>query len=264
MLDRAAVKDCVVGYLRVSTDEQATSGLGLSAQRRSIEAACAARGWRVAEWLTDEAVSGSVAPERRPALRQALSMLADCEAGVLVAAKVDRIARDLHDLTGLLRRAEREGWALVGLDLGLDTSTPVGRLVVQIMGGVAEWERATIRQRTRDALAEKKARGQRLGRPSVLPDAVLTRVLAERDAGASLRAIAARLNAQGVPNATGSDAGWTPPTVARAERTARLNCAAQTRAPSHRKAKSGAEVVAVVAAVGDAAVERRERPQGAG
>ncbi len=221
------MKDRVVGYLRVSTEEQAASGLGLSAQRRSIDAACAARGWRVAEWFTDDGVSGSVAPERRPALRQALAMLADCEAGVLVSAKVDRIARDLHDLTGLLRRAEREGWALVGLDLGLDTSSPVGRLVVQIMGGVAEWERATIRQRTRDALAEKKARGQRLGRPSLLPREVLARVLAEREAGESLRAIAARLNADGVPNATGSDAGWTPPTVARTERTARLDREAQ-------------------------------------
>ncbi len=226
---REAVAECVVGYLRVSTDEQAASGAGLEAQRATIAAAAVARGWTVAAWCLDEGVSGSVAPEDRPAFREALGLLGACEAGALVAAKVDRLARDLHDLTGLLRRADREGWAVVALDLGVDTSTPVGRLVAGIMGGVAEWERSVIRQRTADALRARKAAGKRLGRASALPPEVLARVLAEREAGASLRAVAAGLNADGIPNATGSDAGWTPPTVARAERTAVLDREARER-----------------------------------
>jgi DNA invertase Pin-like site-specific DNA recombinase len=98
-----------VGYLRCSTDEQAESGLGLEAQRAAVEAACAAKGWTVTEWAVDEGVSGSVAPADRPGMAEALRLLDSREAGALVAAKVDRIARDLHDLTGLLRRADDDG-----------------------------------------------------------------------------------------------------------------------------------------------------------
>ena len=106
---RAQAATCVVGYLRCSTDEQAESGLGLDAQRAAVEAACAAKGWTVTEWAVDEGVSGSVARGDRTAMASTLQLLESREAGALVAAKVDRIARDLHDLTGLLRRADEEG-----------------------------------------------------------------------------------------------------------------------------------------------------------
>lgn len=206
---RAEASTCVVGYLRVSTDEQAESGLGLAAQRAAVEAACAAKGWTVTEWCVDEGVGGSVAPAERPAMARALRLLDGCEAGALVAAKVDRLARDLHDLTGLLRRAEHDGWAVVALDLGVDTTTPVGRMLVGILGSVAEWERATIRQRTRDALAAKKAAGARLGRP-VSPDALpararLRELLHDR---LPLGTIAATLNDEGFTTPTGLPWTW--------------------------------------------------------
>lgn len=199
----------VVGYLRVSTDEQAASGLGLEAQRAMVEAACAVKGWSVTEWAVDEGVSGSVAPGDRPALSRALAMLDGCEATALVAAKVDRLSRDLHDLTGLLRRAERDQWTLVLLDIGVDTSTPVGAMLVQILGSVAQWERSIIGQRTRDALQAKKARGDRLGRP-VAPRtgparARLRELLHER---LPLAAIAATLNDEGHTTATGLPWTW--------------------------------------------------------
>src|SRR5690348_14520261 len=120
----------VVGYLRCSTEEQADSGLGVAAQRAAIEAGCASKGWTVAQWALDDGVSGSVAPRDRRAMAEALRALESGQAGALVAAKVDRLARDLHDLTGLLRDAERQRWALVALDLGVDTTTPVGRMLV--------------------------------------------------------------------------------------------------------------------------------------
>lgn len=199
----------VVGYLRVSTDEQAESGLGLAAQRTAVEAACAAKGWTVAEWAVDEGVSGSVAPGDRRAMARALRLLDSREAGALVAAKVDRLARDLHDLTGLLRQAEEDGWAVVALDLGVDTTTPVGRMLVGILGSVAEWERSVIRQRTRDALAAKKASGARLGRPvsaeSGPARARLRELLHER---LPLAAIAATLNDEGYTTPTGLRWTW--------------------------------------------------------
>lgn len=228
---RAAVAACVVGYLRVSTSEQAESGLGLEAQRAAIEAACMAKGWTVAAWCVDEGVSGSVTPASRPAMAEALEFLDTCGAGALVVAKLDRCSRDSHDFTGLLKRATRDGWAFVALDLGVDTSTPVGRMVAEMMVAVAQWERAVIRQRTKDAMAAKKAKGARLGRPTALSASVLNRVIEEREAGRSLRAIAARLNADGVPNPTGSVSGWSAPTVARAEQTARLDAEAAKRKP---------------------------------
>jgi DNA invertase Pin-like site-specific DNA recombinase len=206
---RAQASTCVVGYLRCSTDEQAESGLGLDAQRAAVEAACAAKGWTVSEWCVDEGVSGSVAPADRPAMARALRLLDSREAGALVAAKVDRLARDLHDLTGLLRRAERDEWAVVALDLGVDTTTPVGRMLVGILGSVAEWERATIRQRTRDALAAKKAGGARLGRPVSAESAParnrLRELLHDR---LPLGTIAATLNAEGYTTPTGLRWTW--------------------------------------------------------
>lgn len=206
---KAQAADRVVGYLRCSTDEQADSGLGLDAQRAAVEAACAAKGWTVTDWAVDEGVSGSVAPADRPAMARALRLLDSGEAGALVAAKVDRIARDLHDLTGLLRRADDDGWAVVALDLGVDTTTPVGRMLVGILGSVAEWERATIRQRTRDALAAKKAAGARLGRP-VSPESAPARARLREllHDGLTLAAAADTLNAEGYTTPTGLAWTW--------------------------------------------------------
>jgi DNA invertase Pin-like site-specific DNA recombinase len=206
---RAQAADRVIGYLRCSTDEEAESGLGLDAQQAAVEAACAAKGWTVTDWAIDERVSGSVAPADRPAMGRALRLLDSGQAGALVAAKVDRIARDLHDLTGLLRRAEDDDWAVVALDLGVDTTTPVGRMLVGILGSVAEWERSVIRQRTRDALAAKKAQGARLGRPvsaEAMPArARLRELLHDR---LPLAAIADALNAEGYTTATGLQWTW--------------------------------------------------------
>ncbi len=183
--------------------------LGLDAQRAAVEAACAAKGWTVTDWAVDEGVSGSVAPADRPAMARALRLLDSRDAGALVAAKVDRIARDLHDLTGLLRRADEDGWALVALDLGVDTTTPVGRMLVGILGSVAEWERSVIRQRTRDALAAKKAAGARLGHP-VSPEAQpararLRELLHDR---LPLAAIVATLNGEGYTTPTALPWTW--------------------------------------------------------
>ena len=214
----------VLGYLRVSTEEQARTGLGLAAQRETIRAEADRRGWEV-EWVADDGVSGGTAPRERPGLSTALDRVTAGD--VLVVAKLDRLGRSALDVIGLARQAEDEGWDVVILDLGLDTTTPVGRFTLTIIAGVAELERDLIRQRTREALAALKARGVRLGRPHGLPDDVMARVVAEREDGATYRAIADDLNTDGIPTPAGST--WYPATVARVLKTAALDAEAAAR-----------------------------------
>jgi DNA invertase Pin-like site-specific DNA recombinase len=102
-----------------------------------------------------------------------------------------------------MQQARREGWALVALDLGVDTTTPTGEMMANVMATFAQFERRLIGQRTKDALAVKRSQGVRLGRPRLLDQAVVDRVVAERAAGASLRAIAEALNGDRVPTAQG-------------------------------------------------------------
>jgi DNA invertase Pin-like site-specific DNA recombinase len=140
----------------------------------------------------------------RPALDAALDAVQSGDADVLVVAKLDRLSRSVADFAALLDRAQRKGWGLVALDLGVDTTTPAGELVANVMAAVAQWERRTIGQRTREGLAAKRASGVRLGRPPVLPAKVVVRIVQERAAGRTLQAIADGLTAAGIPTARGT------------------------------------------------------------
>jgi DNA invertase Pin-like site-specific DNA recombinase len=198
------------GYVRVSTTEQGQSGAGLEAQRRAIRAACKARGWTLVAIYEDKASSGR--SMNRTGLTEALRAVETDEADALVAAKLDRISRSLVDFASLMVRARKKGWGLVALDLGVDTTTAAGELVANVMASVAQWERQVIGQRTKDALAVKRAQGVRLGRPRVMPDKVVRRIVRLREGGATLRAIADTLNAEDVPTAHGGSQ-WHAATV---------------------------------------------------
>jgi DNA invertase Pin-like site-specific DNA recombinase len=115
-------------------------------------------------------------------------------------------------LGSLIEQAEDEGWSLVLLDFDVDTSKPTGRLVAHVLAAVAEFERQRIRERTKEALAQVKAQGTRLGRPRQLPDDVVTRISQNRQDGLTLRAIADGLNDDGVATAQGGRQWW-PATV---------------------------------------------------
>ena len=195
----------VVLYRRVSTEEQASSGLGLAAQEKTLIAEAERRGWTVITSLLDEGVSGSVAPKKRPALNEALELVTSGEADVLMVAKLDRATRSVADLCQLLDGADRQGWDFVALDLGIDTSTPMGRAMAQMAGVFSELERKMIGQRTKDALAAKKAQGMELGRPSEQDDDNRRRVAELKAEGLSLRAIAERMNDEGRRTARGAD-----------------------------------------------------------
>lgn len=208
----------VIGYLRVSTEEQARSGLGLDAQRAAVAGEAERRGWTV-QWMVDDGYSAK--DLRRPAIQETLGRLENGGPKVLVVAKLDRLSRSLHDFAGLMERARRKGWALVALDLGVDTTTPTGELVASLMAAVAQWERRIIAQRTADALAAKKERGARLGRPVELPDPVRQRIVSEREDGDTYRQIAERLNAESVPTARGGR--WHPATIGKVCRSVELD-----------------------------------------
>lgn len=200
-----------VGYLRVSTSEQAGSGAGLQAQRSAIEREAAHRGWVLIEMYTDAAASGR-SITGRPALASALGRVEGGEAGVLVVAKLDRLSRSLLDFASLMARAQRNKWNLVALDLGIDLSTPAGEFLASVMASAAQWERRIIGQRTREALAVRKAQGVRLGRPPSIDPAVVSRIVRQRHEGLTLAAIADGLNAEGVTTAQGG-LRWHPSTV---------------------------------------------------
>lgn len=186
----------------MSTDEQADSRLGLEAQRAAIIAEAERRGWRLVEIVEDAAASGR--DLERPGMALVLHALQGRRADTLVVAKLDRLGRSLLDVAGLIEMAARQGWALVALDVGVDTASLTGKAMAGMMAVFAELERGLIGQRTRDALRAARERGTVLGRPRVLSDEVLERIVAERAEGASLRAIARQLDEDGVPTAHGA------------------------------------------------------------
>jgi DNA invertase Pin-like site-specific DNA recombinase len=130
----------------------------------------------------------------------------------LVVAKLDRLSRSMLDFTTVMATASKQGWALVALDCAVDTTTPAGEAMANVLATFAQFERRLIGQRTREALAAKRASGVRLGRPVSLPSAVSKRIAAERKAGRSLAAIADMLNEEQVPTAQGGRQWW-PSTV---------------------------------------------------
>ena len=200
----------VVGYVRVSTEEQADSGAGLEAQRTTIREACKAKGWELLAVAEDAGLSGSRLD--RPGLTEALRQVETGDADGIVVAKVDRLSRSLLHFTTLIERSRKNGWQLVALDLGVDTSTASGELIANTIASFAQFERRLIGERTRDALAVKKAQGVRLGRPRTLPDQVVADILTQRHEAATYVAITDDLNKRGVPTAQGGKR-WYPATV---------------------------------------------------
>jgi DNA invertase Pin-like site-specific DNA recombinase len=201
----------VVGYVRVSTAEQADSGLGLEAQREAIRAEIERRGWTLTA-IHEDAAASAKSMNRRPGLEAALRAVNGDDADALVVAKLDRLSRSLLDFAGVMSESQRRGWALVILDVQVDTSTPSGELIANVMATFAQFERKLIGQRTSAALAVKRSQGVRLGRPRTLPPKVVRRIKTMRNRGNSLAAIANALNDDGTPTAHGGRC-WYPATI---------------------------------------------------
>lgn len=190
------------GYARVSTSRQAESRLGLDAQRAAMLA------FDPAVLISEESASAGEGKDR-PILASLLGVLAAGDS--LVVSKIDRLARSVVDFGQILSRAQRQGWALVILDLQLDTSSPVGKMTANILASVAEFERDMIRTRTKESAAISRARGKRLGKPSALDPAIVTLIHDSRRDGLSWADLAVRLNALDLTTPTGR--AWTRESV---------------------------------------------------
>lgn len=191
----------VVGYTRVSTQEQGDSGAGLDAQVHTIQRECKHRGWTL-EKVCQDIASGS-SRDHRPALSDALRMIADGEADTLMVSKLDRLSRSVVDFGAIVEDARRGGWNIVIIDLGVDLSTPAGEMVATIMAALAQWERQVISQRTRDALASRKRDGMKLGRPVGVDPDTEGMILTLHRSGLGLRAVANELNSHALPTPQG-------------------------------------------------------------
>jgi len=199
-------------YTRVSTNEQGESGLGLDAQSAVCTDYCTRNHIEIVG-ITTEIQSGK-STRKRPVLASALETLRKGDADTLIASNVSRLSRSIGDLVGLISEADKRGYSIVALDTGLDTSTPAGRMVFQMLGVAAEYERAMTSDRTKKALARAKAKGTQLGRRTSLPDEIVQRIASERASGHTLAAIAIGLNSENVATGQGG-AKWYPATVAK-------------------------------------------------
>jgi len=143
---------------------------------------------------------------------EAVETVSRGDADSLVVWRADRLGRLAVDGFWLLDRAKREGWSLVDLEAGADSSTRQGEFLWGLRMVVAQDERRAISDRTRDAMAIAKSRGVRVGRPSTLPRKVVSRIVRERRAQETLASIGQGLERDGVPTAHGG-ARWYPATV---------------------------------------------------
>lgn len=199
--------DKVIGYIRVSTAEQGESGAGQEAQRRELRDEARRRGWQLV--AIEEDIKSGKAVNDRPGLQRALDACRRGDVAGVMVAKLDRLSRSLPDFARLLEDAQKHGYNVVALDLGVDLSTPAGEFLANVMASAAQWERRIIGQRTKDALAEKRAQGVVLGRPVTIDAALAKRIRTMRGKGTTLQGICDKLNAEGVPTARGGSE-WRP------------------------------------------------------
>jgi len=150
----------VLGYVRVSTEDQSANGVSLDAQRHRLTAYAAAHGLELVGIEADEGISAKKT-SNRPALQRALARLKRKEADGLVAVKLDRLSRSTRDVLDLVSISEREGWALHSIEERLDTSSPHGRFVVTVLAALAQMEREQIASRTKAAMGELRRQGRK-------------------------------------------------------------------------------------------------------
>ncbi len=193
----------VLGYVRRSTDKQAMSP---ETQAGLLRSAADLRGWDLT--IHEEQAASGKSLDGRPVLAAALADLDAGRAEALAVAALDRLSRSVLDTAGLLVRAEQEGWHLVALADGVDTTRDRDPLVAHIQAAVGEAERRRIARRTREGMARIRATGKHMGRPSRIAPEVHARIVALHDAGQSASAIARAFNAEGVPKPEGASPLW--------------------------------------------------------
>ena len=211
-----AARTRTVAYLRVSTDKQADHGVSLDEQRAKVEAYACLYDLDLVAVEVDPGASAKNL--HREGLQSALSRLQSGEAEALLVAKLDRLTRSVVDLGELVERFQAGGWALMSVGEQVDTRTAAGRMILNIMATISQWERETIGERTAAAMAHKRSKGQRVGavpygyrlasddthlEPEETEQQVIAIARELREAGLSLRAVAHELDGRGFRSRTG-------------------------------------------------------------
>jgi DNA invertase Pin-like site-specific DNA recombinase len=158
MQKRAAI------YVRVSTDKQTVEN-----QVRELRQIAERRGWEVVEVYNDAGISGSKGRDQRPGLDRMLKDASRRRFDVVMAWAIDRLGRSLIDLLGTIQGLEAAGVDLFLEQQAIDTTTPAGKLMFQVTGAFAEFERSMIRQRVNAGLKRAIEQGKQLGRPRIDP-----------------------------------------------------------------------------------------------
>jgi len=222
------MKNLAIGYARVSTWEQAAEGFSLGAQRGVIEAYCRIKGLVLTEIVEDAGVSAARPLAQRPGGSRLMALVESGRIGHVVFARLDRGFRNASDCLSTIETWRKRGITVHFCDLGgsaLDTESPHGRFLLCVLAAVSEMERNLISERTKNVLSFKRQNGQIYGptpfgykvegnrlRPAPEEMQVLAIIKRMREEGHSLRAIAATLNANGIPTKRGGRK-WAPETV---------------------------------------------------
>ncbi len=206
----------VIGYVRVSTEQQASEGISLEAQKGKISAWCELHGYTLAGLFVDAGLSGKRA-DNRPELLKALDAVTKCS-GVLLVYSLSRLARSTKDTLAISDRLEKANADLVSLSEKIDTTSAAGKMVFRMLAVLAEFERDLVSERTVAALQHKRNRGGRMGQvpfgfavaadgdtliPAENEQRVIRRVIELRREGRTLKAIAEQLTFERFPNKSG-------------------------------------------------------------
>jgi site-specific DNA recombinase len=198
----------VVGYIRVSTEDQAREGVSLAAQQAKLEAYGVVKDWTV-DIIRDEGASAKHL--KRPGVQRLLTLVHAGEVDVVMIYKLDRLTRSVVDLDKLMKVFDKHGVALVSLQESLDATTATGRLMMNLLASVSQWEREVIGERTKDAMQHLKTQGKVYSRPVVDDTTTLARIHTLRAQGATLQEIADALTQTGVHTARGGT--WAAATI---------------------------------------------------
>jgi len=222
----ADLAKAAIGYVRVSTQEQATEGVSLDAQRDKLRAYCKTNGIRLVDTIADEGISGSTL--ERPGLQAALRMIRRGRANTLIVAKLDRLSRSLRDVCALVGDYfTDEQYHLLSCCGMVNTHSAAGRMLLMNLANYNEFERAMISERTRETLQHMKAQGVRLGPapygyelsnqlddkgrrvlvPLVSEQEIIARLATGQASGVGFNDIARQLNADGIRARRGGE--WT-------------------------------------------------------
>jgi DNA invertase Pin-like site-specific DNA recombinase len=177
-------------YLRVSTLDQTTAN-----RERELRQVAERAGWQIVHVYKDHGISGAKSRDRRPAFDALHKAAVRREFDVVMAWNVDRLGRSLQDLVGFLGQLHAAGVDLFLHQQGLDTTTPGGKAMFQMLGVFAEFERSIIQERVRAGLRRAVSEGKQLGRPRLAADLerrISVALKARKETGDSVRKIAAR------------------------------------------------------------------------